>query len=311
MIWTSALPKNGGPTFANVGGASCPRTAHADPRAGPASLCSCAPRGWSLPLHPPPVLPKRSRQEAPTYPKAIAWSGTTSSTAPLSPPRKWQYRGLGPRDGAIIARESVTLDGKGFLRLETFKKGETIHTGMIGTQGLFQKKYGYFESRIRFQKLQGHHGAFWLQSPSYGKVLDDPGRSGAEIDIIEFFGSGRKDRGAAVNVYWNPYRPKPIRAGPAALDLDPILGKPASGTEPARELSDDFHVYALLWTAKEYVFFIDGQEVYRTSEGLSHQPQYLVLSVLCSGWERKRLDEAKLPDAMVVDYVRVHAAGNE
>jgi beta-glucanase (GH16 family) len=220
---------------------------------------------------------------------------------------KWQYRLLGKRGAAVLVKESVTLDGKGFLRLTTFKKDDTIHIGMIGTEGKFLQKYGYFESRIKFESMQGHHGSFWLQSPTYGKYLDDPGKSGAEIDIIEFFGSGRKDRGAAINVYWNPYKPKAVRAGPEKVELDAVLGKVDPAVKPAKELSDDFHIYALLWTSKEYVFFIDGKEVYRTSEGLSHQPQYMVLSLLCSEWERKRLDDSRLPEAMVVDYVRVYA----
>jgi beta-glucanase (GH16 family) len=224
---------------------------------------------------------------------------------------KWQYRMLGKRENAVIAKEAVTLDGKGLLHLTTFKKDGTIHTGMIGTQGLFQQKYGYFEARIKFQGMQGHHGSFWLQSPTYGKVLDDPGKSGAEIDIIEYFGAGRKDRGAAVNIYWNPYKPKPVRAGPEKLDLDAILGKAAKPGERLKELSDAFHIYALLWTGKGYLFSIDGKEVYRTSAGLSHQPQYIVLSLLCSDWERKRLDDRKLPEAMVVDYVRVYTEGRK
>ncbi|WP_020472927.1 glycoside hydrolase family 16 protein [Zavarzinella formosa] len=225
--------------------------------------------------------------------------------------KKWQYRQLGKRDGAIIAKESVTLDGKGFLRLSTFKKDDVIHSGMIGTEGKFLQKYGYFESRIKFQSMQGHHGSFWLQSPTYGKFIDDPGKSGAEIDIIEYFGAGRKDRGGAVNVYWNPYKPKALRAGPKELDLEPILGKPDPAKKPAPELSDDFHVYALNWTDKGYVFLIDGKELYRTTEGLSHQAQNIVLSLLCSDWERKRLDDSKLPEAMIVDYVRVYASGKK
>jgi beta-glucanase (GH16 family) len=201
------------------------------------------------------------------------------------------------------------LDGKGNLNLKTFKSNDTIQTGMIGTQGLFQQTYGYFEARIKFQAMQGHHGSFWLQSQTYGKVLDDPGKSGAEIDIIEYFGSGRKDRGAAVNIYWNPYKPKPLRAGPEKIDLEPMLGKVDPTAKTPKELSDDFHVYSLLWTKKEYAFFIDGKEVGRTSDGLSHQPQYLVLSLLCSDWERNRLDDTKLPESMSVDYVRVYTEG--
>ena len=93
--------------------------------------------------------------------------------------KKWAYRELGKREHAVVTKEAVKLDGKGSLHLTTFEKNGTLYTGMIGTQGLFQQKYGYFEARIRFQRLQGHHGAFWLQSPTYGKVLNDPGRSGA------------------------------------------------------------------------------------------------------------------------------------
>lgn len=33
---------------------------------------------------------------------------------------------------------------------------------------------------------------------------------------------------------------------------------------------------------------------------------YIVLSLLCSHWERPRLMLDKLPDAMRVDYVRVY-----
>lgn len=216
-------------------------------------------------------------------------------------PRKWQYRLLGKRESAVIAKECVSLDGNGQLHLTTHKVNDVIHTGMIGTQGLFQQRYGYFEARIKFQKMQGHHGAFWLQSPTYGKVIDDPGQSGAEIDIIEFFGSGRSDRGARVNVYWNPYKPKPKQAKPERIDLDPILSSPGA------ELSDDFHIYALTWTDKEYVFSIDGRKIYRTADGLSHQPEYVVLSLLCSDWERMRLDDSRLPEGMSVDYVRVYA----
>jgi beta-glucanase (GH16 family) len=220
--------------------------------------------------------------------------------------KKWQYRALGKCENAILAKESVKLDGKGSMQLVTFKKDDIIHTGMVGTQGLFQQKYCYFEARIKVERLEGHHGSFWLQSPTYGKILDNPGEAGAEIDIIEYFGSGRGDRGSAVNIYWNPY-PKPARATPAKLDLDPILGKRTDATKPSKELCDDFHVFALRWTDKEYFFFIGGKEVYRTSAGLSHQPQFIVLSLLCSDWERPSLKDAKLPDAMVIDYVRVYA----
>ncbi len=216
--------------------------------------------------------------------------------------QKWEYRYLGKRDQTMVSKEAVSLDGKGHLLLTTLKKGDELLVGMIGTQKTLQHKYGYFEARIKFEKQQGHHGAFWLQSPTYGKFKDDPGRSGAEVDIIEFYGSGRPDRGASINVYWNPY-PKPDKVS-IKPTVDALL---RPGSKAVKELCDDFHTYGLLWTEKQYVFFIDGKDVFRTSKGLSHTKQYIILSLLSSEWERDKLDLKKLPDPMIVDYVRVYA----
>lgn len=217
---------------------------------------------------------------------------------------KWNYRYLGKRGHTTVSKESVSLDGKGNLSLATRQKGDELLVGMIGTQETFRQRYGYFECRLKFQKLQGHHGAFWLQSPDYGKFLDDPGKSGAEIDVIEFFGSGRSDRGASTTVHWNPY-PNTTKVS-AKPDLAALLGA-RRGRTARPELCDDYHTYGLLWTEREYVVSIDAKETFRTSRGLSHVEQYMVLSLLSSDWERDRLDLKKRSDRMVVDYVRVYA----
>ncbi len=33
------------------------------------------------------------------------------------------------------------------------------------------------------------------------------------------------------------------------------------------ELTEGFHEYGLLWTPEEYVFYVDGKEVWRTQAG--------------------------------------------
>lgn len=205
--------------------------------------------------------------------------------------RKWEYRQPGNREGTLVAKQAVRLDGQGHLVLTTSESDGVLRVGMVGTQATYQARYGYFEARIRFQKLQGHHGAFWLQSPAYGRHVDDPGRSGAEIDVIEYFGARRWDGGGAVHVYWNPY-PTPKSAGRRVFIPD---------------AHERFRVYALQWTPAEYRFFVDGALVFSTREGLSHACQYVILSLLSSPWERARLPRAALPDSMFVDYVRVYA----
>lgn len=215
--------------------------------------------------------------------------------------RQWQHR---YRDGhvygaGVASRASVSQPGDGLLHLTTHYAAETFLTGMIRSVPQFQ--YGYFEARIRFQDLQGHHGAFWLQSETYGQIVGDPGVSGAEIDIIEFFGSGRTATDAKQNVYYDPYIAGQTQPG-AQHEL---FYRERTGAE----LSDDFHVFSLLWTADEYVFFIDGVETWRTAVGLSHVQEYIVLSLTTSQWENARLNPALLSDTMLIDYVRVYAVG--
>lgn len=213
---------------------------------------------------------------------------------------KWQYRYTDGHEygEGIAAHEAVQQPGDGYLHLVTsYRDGEFL-TGMIRSVDEF--RYGYFEARIQFHKLQGHHGAFWLQSPIIGMYPDDPGRSGAEVDIIEYFGDERINvEDAQQNVYWNAYVDGEEQPG--------VRHEIYYREEYGVELSADFHTFALLWTPDEYVFFIDGAETWRTTEGLSHVDQYIVLSLATSDWDNPKLVIEELPDEMLVDYVRVYA----
>ena len=130
------------------------------------------------------------------------------------------------------------------------------------------------------------------------------------MDIIEWFGAGRRRGWAGMNIYYwgttNDGMPGKVRS-PSIPDFlkmgGPVEDQPES---PMGDLSDDFHVYGLLWTEEECVFFWDGTEIMRDTRAISQVPQYVVLSLLCSHWERPRLDVTKLPDGMQIDYVRVY-----
>lgn len=214
-------------------------------------------------------------------------------------PASWQHR---YREGhvygaGIASHSSISQPGDGLLHLVTRYENGQFLTGMIRSVPQFQ--YGYFEARIRFQTLEGHHGAFWLQSETYGQIVGNPGQSGAEIDIIEFFGNGRTATDAKQNVYFDPYISGEDQPG-AEHDLF------YRDTHDGTELSDDFHVFGLLWTPDEYVFFVDGVETWRTPVGLSHVEEYIVLSLTTSLWENANLDASLLPDEMAVDYIRVY-----
>ena len=216
---------------------------------------------------------------------------------------KWNYRQLGMRESSLISKDSISLDGKGHLLLTVKEQDGKLLNGMIGTQGKFSTTYGLLEARIKFPHMQGQHGSFWMQPDKPQKVADNPAVSGAEIDVIEWFGAGRKDGGTASNIYWGgPNSAKDHHAG-GTKDFHSLLKKHPS------EWSDDFHVFALEWSEKEYVFTIDGHVAYKIHEGISQTPQYLILSLLTADWEKDRLDRKKLPNAMLVDWVRVWKKG--
>ncbi len=201
---------------------------------------------------------------------------------------KWGYRFLGPRGDAMLVKECVSLDGRGNLVLTTRKTGNQIETAMIGTEGKFEATFGYFEARMKFQTQLGHWAAFWLQSSTMAKI-GDPKVNGAEVDIIEFFGADR--RTMFMNLHWDGYGQKHKKVG--SKHTDDTLAK-------------GWHTVGLEWTPCEYVFFLDGKEVWRTDQAVSHTKEYVVLSLEVHKWAGD-ITKAKLPDSFCVDYVRVYS----
>ncbi|MBM4040781.1 MAG: glycoside hydrolase family 16 protein [Planctomycetes bacterium] len=203
---------------------------------------------------------------------------------------KWMYRGLGPRKGGVNVKEAVTLDGQGHLAITTTKVGEKYHTGMIATQGKHEWTYGYFECRVKLQAQPGHWSAFWLQSPTYGKAIGDVKQSGTEIDIFEYL--ARTPNQIHHNLHWDGYGKAHKHAG-------------KTHTQP--DLAEGWHTVGLDWTEKGYVFYVDGKETWRTDKGVSGAPEYIILSAEVGPWAGK-IAEAKLPDSVCFDYVRVYKA---
>jgi beta-glucanase (GH16 family) len=203
---------------------------------------------------------------------------------------KWDYRGLGKRREAVNVTDTVRLDGKGNLVLTTRRAGDAIHTAMIGTQGKYETTFGYFECRVKLQTTHGHWSAFWLQSPTYGAKIGDLAAAGAEIDIYECFES--RNGWLAHNVHWDGYEEHHKHAG--------------SGRKKVEGLLDGYHTFGLEWTADEYVFYIDGGESWRTSEGVSLANEYIILSLEVGPKQAAIVrEDPDFEDSVWFDYVRV------
>ena len=64
-------------------------------------------------------------------------------------------------------------------------------------------------------------------------------------------------------------------------------------------------MYSLLWTPEINIFYIDGEETWRTDKAVSHHDEYIILSLLANKWEAVKVKPENFPDKMSVDWVRV------
>ncbi|NIA14724.1 MAG: family 16 glycosylhydrolase [Nitrospiraceae bacterium] len=205
-------------------------------------------------------------------------------------PAKWEVLGDWERKGGYWVREDAALDGRGNLALRTKRDGDRYTCGAVRSMGKFEQRYGFWEARCRFPTQPGHWPAFWLfSSPGVG-IVGNEGRDGTEIDIME-----KPTRGSSIQhaLHWDGY------------GEDHRLAFRRVRTQG---LNKGYHTFALQWTPEEYVFYVDGEETWRTSAGgVSQVPAYVKLTEEIGDWGGD-ITKAQLPDYFYVDYVRVYEA---
>ena len=197
-------------------------------------------------------------------------------------------------------RLSVLADPDELSECPTRVRGKVVGSyahrlnGHIGTQGAFSFRYGVAAARVKFHRLRGQHGSFWLQ-PVGGM---HPGSPGHEIDVIEYFGDNHP-RGGLTTFIHRYEGSRVVRTGARVTDHASFLNGRRDGW------SKGFHVFSVEWTPRRLVFRIDGKEAWRTSGGISSAPQFPILSLLASDYEIPKMKDHQLPQHMYVDWVRV------
>jgi len=207
---------------------------------------------------------------------------------------KWNYRAEGTvRNYGTVSRQTISLDGKGHVSLKVTKDSNgKYYIGELGTQGIYEPTYGYFECRAKMNLQMGPHVAFWLQSPTMTKV-GDPATNGTEIDIFEYH---RKTPQILYhNLHWDGYGADHKTTG-------------QKNTIPG--IDSGFHTFGLEWNPSQYIFYVDGKETWRTTTAVSNRSEYLILSTELTGWGGDPALE-NFPDEVVFDYVRVFQSKNK
>jgi beta-glucanase (GH16 family) len=173
--------------------------------------------------------------------------------------------------------------------------------GHISTQQSADFLYGVAAARMRFPRSLGQHAAFWLQPRG---LLDDRTTPwGAEVDVVEWYGNQghRNIMASAVHA--------PLPNG-EKQQIGGLIPRPNRFlVNRSDSWWSRYHVFSVEWTPTEYIFRIAGHEVWRTSEGVSHVPEFLILSMLSSDFELPEVGTDPTPRTADVDWVAFWQAG--
>ena len=120
------------------------------------------------------------------------------------------------------------------------------------------------------------------QSARIIAISFQPEETGAEIDIIEYFGDNHPEGGLTSFIYSKNSSGKDVKTGSWIKNSTSFLKNRKDGW------SKNYHVFSVEWTPSVYIFRIDGKETWRTKVGVSGQQQFPILSVLARTTRSRR-----------------------
>ena len=181
-------------------------------------------------------------------------------------------------------------------RRATRRKTADYTAASLVTKGKADWLYGRIEVRAKLPRGRGVWPAIWMLGTNISKI-NWP--ACGEVDIMEFV--GHTPNKVHANVHYR-------KAGKHASKGGPITVK---------KPFDDFHVYAVEWTAKGMDFFFDRKKYFTfdlahaADKGVNpfHKPQYLLINLALGGSWGGEMDDTVLPQKYLIDYVRVYQRG--
>ncbi len=242
----------------------------------------------------------------------LVWSDEFEGTG-IPDPAKWDRPEYNRRNNSKgpdgwWSRQDSYLDGNGNLILTVRKinnkNGDTdpydYSVGAVRSINRFEKLYGIFEIRCKLPTQQGWWVAFWMMQGNVGSESNG-GVDGSEVDIMEAFGWTDKINQA---IHWDGY-------GDAHKSTGQKTEVPG--------IRDGFHTYTMEWYPDKYIFYIDGNETWRsTGGGVCNRPGYVKITgeISTEDWAineywSQNPAHAQYPDSFVVDYVRVYEFPSE
>lgn len=178
-------------------------------------------------------------------------------------------------------------------------------SGMISSFGKWVQRYGYFEARMKLPACPGLWPAFWMM-PDRGryKPLPDGARTerkdwerydtafgGMEFDIMEHLTAWGPHRFNAA-FHWDGYGKQHRVVGTSNLYM-----------QADRE---GYLTVGLLWLPGRAELYGNGLLIGSWEhDRVCHIPSYPIFYLVSGGWANSALDKEQLPDAFIIDYIRV------
>jgi beta-glucanase (GH16 family) len=249
----------------------------------------------------------------PTNAKTLVFYDEFDNPAGSRPdPAKWTFEigggGWGNRELEYYTSQNAQMDGEGSLVVTAIKiapssgltcwYGPCQYTsGRLTTKRKFDLKFGRFEARIRIPRGQGVWPAFWLLGNDIGTI---GWPKCGEIDIMENI--GREPSTVHGTIHGPGYSGSKGIGAPFKLADNKIF-------------ADDFHLYAVEWTAGELRWYVDGvkyqtvkpQNLPAGTRWVFDHPFFIILNLAIGGeWPGSPDNTIVFPQTMLVDYVRVY-----
>ena len=216
----------------------------------------------------------------------------------LSGPNYWDKKSHWSKDNVIFGGGVVRLRYEkktGFQNDDPKEKKSAYVAGFLESLGKWTQRYGYFESRMKLPTAPGLWPAFWMmpdRGASTGEQWkrQDTANGGMEFDVLEHltrWGPCRYN----IAMHWDGYGKEHKTTGSEKIYVQPD--------------KDGFLTAGLLWTPGSAIFYCNGAEVARwESPRICTVPCDMMFTLPQGGWDNCPIDDAKLPDDLVIDYVR-------
>ncbi len=246
--------------------------------------------------------------------EALAWYHTFSTQPPVQPgdenfdnlvfednfdvngapdASKWSYD-LGAGGWGNNEVQSYTnaagnvIVADGNLKITLKKEGSSYTSARLKSENKFEFKYGKIEFRAKLPTGGGTWPALWALGQNYAT---NTWPACGEIDVMEHVGNNQ-------NVIHGTLHYPGASGGNANTN---------STTVP--NVSTEFHVYSVVWSAASIKFYVDGN-LYHSYANVASSPFnadfFLIMNVAMGGNFGGAIDPAFVQSSMEVDYVRVY-----